>query len=585
MAKAEAKELVQALAFAHFGVYPANVKSHEQKFFDLFDPKVEISTSKITEYKSLLSDKFPFDAITRGTVGKTTYVKRPNPKIKDPTPKDDETVRKVYRVAETVYSRSQGNVLKKPWSDYVFLDQNDEFVIKIKDQVLAKVIDALGLNLKPDILSSADIFAVRKSKKDTIQQEIVDNHKNKDMILANMATGQNTVRTIINKYFNSRDLIPISLKLPNTVTGTVNVSIVGRTTGRYAEPPVNDDIIDPYTKFIALSGNKKNNLKELIDDLITINFSKFRISSSRLNWEFPITFNYDKVYGKSASGKENTNPISTMAYGFDLFAQGYGAGFNGQFTSGKTGAQWVGGAGIETFEQFFNQYTEYKKVIGEIADMRVDSFKYAITGNKNKSPDFSKFDSKTMLEKLYDEAKNQLSEDHVSYGDKRQNKVIKFFEFYDSVVGKSARQAEKTVKKVKVLYDVSYGYYRYMAHFVMSAKSSMKGVVDTVFRQFLVGATGKQISTSPQKIERLKAHYIHAQCSWFLLRGGSSLNLYLKKRLFLTIFGVITKKGYMIYDGDVNTKMKSALQKEFQDPTTGKKLLADFATIPHLYLS
>ena len=50
MAVAEAKELVQALAFAHFGVYKnLTLKTHEQKFLDLFDPEIEIPEEKKTE--------------------------------------------------------------------------------------------------------------------------------------------------------------------------------------------------------------------------------------------------------------------------------------------------------------------------------------------------------------------------------------------------------------------------------------------------------------------------------------------------------------------------------------------------------
>ena len=68
-----------------------------------------------------------------------------------------------------------------------------------------------------------------------------------------------------------------------------------------------------------------------------------------------------------------------------------------------------------------------------------------------------------------------------------------------------------------------------------------------------------------------------------VLRGGPTLNQYLKKRMFLTLFGVITKKGYLIFDGATDTKIRSAISKEFHD--NGKDLLAEFATIPHLYLS
>ena len=582
MAAAEAKELVQALAFAHFGVYKnITLKTHEQKFLDLFDPKVEIEQSKKTEYKSLLSDGFPFDDLTRNKVGKTTYVKKYEANTKgDLIGKDDDTVRIVYSVAKELYSK---NILKKPWSNYVFLDQNDSFVINIKDKVLDKIIDAFGLDIKPDILSSADIYAVNKTKKDLIEKEILDNHKNEDIILSNMASGNNTIRTISNKYFTSRELISISLKLPGSIAGDRYVSIVGRTTGRYAERSINDSIIDPYTKFITLLMNKKNNQKELIEDLITIHFDKFKLTGGRLNWEFPITFNYDEIYGKNTKGQINKNPISTVSYGFDLFAQGYGAGFNGQFTSGKTGRQWVGGAGIETIEQFFGQYSEYSKIISEVCNLREEAFNYSITGKASRGSN-QQFGGNQKLNLLYNKALGKIREKHILYG-QREKDVIAFFKEFDAGYNAPVK-SEKTIKKVKTLYDLPYSYLRYIAYFVKSSKSSMKNVTDagTVFGQFLSGKGKSALpATSPQKLERLKAHYVHGQCSWFIMRGGLSLHKYLKKRMFLTIFGVISKKGYKIFDGEVDTKMKSAVKKEWK--SNGKKLIAEYITIPHLYLS
>lgn len=569
MAKAEGKELIQALAFAHFAIYPNDkMQDHEKKFLDLFDPAINIPSSEKTKYKTHLSSGFDFDNLTR-----TTYIKGGK------KGENDKTAKIVYSVAKEVYCRGRGNVIRKPWSNYQFLDQNDDFVVQIKDNTLDKVIDALDLNIKADILSSADIFAVNITSKSTIRGEIVNNHQNKEMILANMASGNNTIRTITNKYFNTRELIPISLKLPSTVGGTRYVSIVGRATGRYAEPSINDDIIDPYTKFLALAMNKKNNVRELIDDLITIHFDKFRLTSNRLNWEFPVTFNYDQVYGRNYRNQVNTNPISDQSYGFDLFAQGYGAGFNGQFTSGKTGGQWVGGAGVETFEQFFNQYTMYSTIINEVSRIRLESFNYALTGSVNRTPNFG---NNQALKSLYSKALVEIRTKHILYGSKRQKELLKFFEAYDAVNNKLPKQSEKS--KGKLLYDLPYSYYRYIAHVVMSCKKSMRGVVDTVFHQFLVGK-GKDATaaTSAQKLERLKAHYVHAQCSWFLLRGGPSLNQFLKKRMFLTLFGVITKKGYFIFEGATDTKIKSAISKAFHE--NGQELIANFATIPHLYLS
>jgi hypothetical protein len=83
--------------------------------------------------------------------------------------------------------------------------------------------------------------------------------------------------------------------------------------------------------------------------------------------------------------------------------------------------------------------------------------------------------------------------------------------------------------------------------------------------------------------KRLNAHYIACQCAWFLFRGGPSMHKYLKQRMFLSLFGLITKSGYKIFQGNENTVMEDYLQKSFKK--NKKNFVAYFNAAPHIVLS
>ena len=81
--------------------------------------------------------------------------------------------------------------------------------------------------------------------------------------------------------------------------------------------------------------------------------------------------------------------------------------------------------------------------------------------------------------------------------------------------------------------------------------------------------------------ERIKAHYAHAQLAWFTFIGGKSYQTFLKQRMFLTIYGVISKKGYKIFDYNKNiTTVKSGITAAMKGMPK-----AAFDSAPHLLLS
>jgi hypothetical protein len=86
----------------------------------------------------------------------------------------------------------------------------------------------------------------------------------------------------------------------------------------------------------------------------------------------------------------------------------------------------------------------------------------------------------------------------------------------------------------------------------------------------------KENETPPSRkkiLDYIEAHYIGVQFSWFLLRGGRSAHLSLKKKLFLSVFGLITKSGYKAFE-------------TFQDAAPKqKRAYATFSNAPYVMFS
>ena len=94
---------------------------------------------------------------------------------------------------------------------------------------------------------------------------------------------------------------------------------------------------------------------------------------------------------------------------------------------------------------------------------------------------------------------------------------------------------------------------------------------------------GKQASVRIDKSDSmLNTFYEHSQLSYYMLRGGAE---YLKKKIFLTVFGVITKKGYnIVKESDLNSsKLVNAIRVNASKALV--KEIKSFDTVPHFYMS
>jgi hypothetical protein len=560
------KEYVQCLAFAYFAVhkYPTDKESQENhmtSFYNLFvtsfdRKKFNIQKLSLRLYEDHLGNKFPFIRTIRDYVTKVND----NGKYTAHT-----TVQIVYDVALELY---KSNVIGKNWKGYEFLDQTDTFTQKVKDESLNKIKNVLGITFKLDMLASFDMFIVNKQKKQQILNEIESHILKADdaTILKNYSLNQHTYRTILNRHFysssNMRALTAVSLKLPSSVSQKKFINIVGTENVKKEL----SDYIDPYTKFLTLAiSSKPNELKSLIENLIKIEYGQFRTESNVLTWELPVTFRYkdaaQKVFGR------DSEPLSDMNYKIMFLAQGYGAGWNGFVKVGKQGPPWTGGGAASTFEFFYEQYPEYSMVIQKLVQLRAKAFNFVLTGKENGKIDDSKFSNK--LKSSYRTSLNEITTRKILVNTigKKYDKIEEFFNLYDE---------ENGTKDSIIMYYVA------VINLVRrNIKSSIK-ITDTYasFNMF-VGQKKERKATSSETKERIKAHYAHAQLAWFTFIGGKKYQTYMKQRMFLTIYGVISKKGYKIFENRENiNKVKSAITASIKGMPK-----AAFDSAPHLLLS
>lgn len=528
MAVTNLKESLQCFAFAFFAKHKVIDSTHQQRWYDIFDPDDPKDPAQLRNvYGKYLS----------GTFGPNIFEqvldKYQSTKTKTDAISVDSAVKKVYLVVKKVVDT---NFFSQALSQYVFLDQLDPFTVLVKDDCLTRIARAFDMMGKADLLSPVDIFAVKKNKVGAIFRDFYTHilEAEDEQILSNMSwgtTGKNTYRTLSNKYFKTKELVGISLKLPETISGAGVMKIVGTTD---VDPHLLD-FIDPYTKLIAAMLAHPQQTKKLIQDVVEIEFDNFRITPSILSWEYPITFNYKNVLDPTTGAQLHKHNLR-----FKLFTWS-NAGFNAQWYKGQGApGNWTGGAGIESLGELFIKYREYPQILDELVENRREAFYYAIHGS-TKDP-LSSIPSK--LKPAYNKALDDVEKKSIITNDAKN--LISFLKTYSPSSNK---------------------YLVYQAQVVKNLTKQMRNASRTV--------------TSDPK--RLEAHYVASQCAWFLFRGGNNLHKYLKQRMFLSLFGLITKSGYKIFQGEEETVMENYIQQTFKK--NKKKVTAYFNAAPHLVLS
>jgi hypothetical protein len=577
------KELMQCLAFAHFAVHKysqQNADEHEQLFYDLFDLS---NSPDVKPYEKHLGMNFQFNRIFQNW--KTTVTAKSQEKSVH------IDVKIVYDVARNFY---QKNLISRNFHMYEFLDQSDPFMQVIKKQCLTKIIKATKLPFKEDILSSADVYIVRSSEKNRIQKDFEDEIlKKSDVYLINNFDKYNQ---ILEEYWEKHSLFGVSLKLPES-NGAKHIKVIGKPHNAVSKKML--DKVDPYSKFLAMLSDPQTDVNKLIEETVFIhkNMDVNRVAA----WKFPVTFRYRRLglYDKDVK-------FNLMAWPKAQDAGGGTAGFNGQFfnTPGYSN-QWVGGTGVRTLENFLFQYPEYSKINNELISIRRKALNYALTGSINKSPNLvQQIDTQITVKKPYGAGKEPVYKktgkfSRMGYLKGQQGKY-----YYGEKPGGQTKSYQMNIKNIQTLYerakrDISKpvfvvgserqeGLTKFIEEYqnIMGNQNVMNDYRTAVVNLILK----KPISTKTTETDSMiKTHYENAQISYFLTRGGPNLYRYLKQRIFLTIFGVITKKAYKVFmeknpTGILkSTQIIGAIKAQVIKGIV--KNIKEFDTVPHFYMS
>lgn len=448
----------------------------------------------------------------------------------------DGEIKSAFVTAEAMQKSSIVSNLSK----YKFYDQSTDFMKKVKDDALEKTVRALDLpkDVGSDILSSIDILMVKSGKEKTIlddfEKNIIGSQVSQMDILNNLAygnTGQNTFRTLTNKYFDSKDMVGISLKKasPNK---KADLKIIGTIFGARGL----EIYLDPYTEFLGKISQLKTKaeLYKLVNDLVEID----RITPTDGRTYFSV--NYKLNY-------KNVN-ISDKIVKIDL--QIGRSGFNAG-ESGKMG--FVGGASYVVTLPILKRYPKYNEMVREIISIREKAFHYAVDTKKLTSEIRSSYKSALNIVKM-----NEL----VLYS-ASDNEIIKTFcEKYD-VVTKNKKD--------------SYQQYRIAVSKLCKnrALTSSDGILSTLDKK------SNKVTGTPKTLQN---DYVHSQGLWMYTRKGEDLKNFFKQQITLTLYGLMSKKGSKIfYSKNQAMLTEDAFVKEFKSKNNQTKL-AKFVTAPYVMI-
>lgn len=422
-------------------------------------------------------------------------------------------------------------------SEYIFYDQSSDFMKDVKDKPLIKTREALKLpsSVGSDMLSSVDIIAVRKGKKNIIEKDFKDNITSKSCmdILNNLATGEtgtNTFRTLTNKYFLTKDMVGISLKkvLPNRKATMKIIGSVAASKGF-------DLHLDPYTQLMAKLSTLKNRteLFNLLDKLVEI--KKIQPTKPRAYFAVNYVLNYKDV----KIGDENIK--ITLQIGR--------SGFNAA-ESGKSG--FVGGLSYTVGLPILQKYPRYNQMVREIVDIRKRAFQFALDKPIPKDIQSKYNQSLAIVTKnelvLYSADDHKIIKDFCEEYDKATNNKKNSFQQYRVGVSKLCRNKRLTDPSGDLL--------------KLNIKNmSTLGVPKT-----------------------LQNDYVHSQGLWMYTRENEDLKKFFKKQITLTLYGLMSKKGGKVfYNKKKDFITEDAFVKEFKDNNNTQKL-AKFLIAPFIQI-
>lgn len=553
-AKANNKELLQCFVLAYIQKYPNATEEDFRSYFAGITLKKDLELFGKKYYKNEPVTQILLNEINRRN--SLEYKKKPKEReiweVKDITQRNGNfnPVKeftnelgtfplgkiKNYRPSLTVKSKNMvwslnhqistcfisgaafyDNVLSRQ-KTYAFLNQDDPFVLEVKDKPLKKIKSVMNFSGNVDLLSPVDFFAVEISQKSNIietMKSMITEAKDSD-ILDNMRheKGIHSYRGIMNEYFQDEVLVGISSKvlgksIPRTfkVVNTTHIkkqSILGT---------VLEEHMDIFTKLLRLIEENMGNMDYIIDR--AIQFKQVHVRPTMKFWSIDVKMDVSAV---SHSEKD----ISL----FQLEFLGDKAGYNGKFyktqeLAARTISPFVGGLSNKTelSRLFFQEYG--------YGFPKEDFFKRRIATATNK--EFVKFLEKPMIYTVSD-----------------------------------------VVNKMDAL--------------KFTPDQKREYMVDATIAMLGTNYNGDKASFVRASTEKIKDNWRNAELMYFLGIGDRHGEMILKKKIFLTIFGVITKTGYITFEPHVLRGFIREKLSKLTNSIPQQTVLAEFRSSPYVVL-
>lgn len=524
MAKTTAKENLTSFGFAYF-MESKPATTGNQAHFDEWSAIFE--DFKITDiknkYKSFLEYDFDYSGLKAGYAYKKSFKDITDPEELKKLRSTEQTKRNhiftVYYQLEKLYFSNYINSNKK----YKIYTQSSSFTQTIKNDCIKKLKDIFDLSGSSEILSPVDFFIVDYDKKTIIENEFKDNILNvrsSISILMNYEKNKDkTYEHMIAKYFKSKELIGISHKMPSGKSKNATLKISGNI-GKLGKYNLKD--VDPYSQMvIALQQKKPSEVEKMIDEVIDIQYNDWDMADHKdsSSWRLFFGFNFKKL-----------DPIFTNSkFGLEVLPSGGGGSYNGKFYIGSKATPWVAGMAPNTVEQFIKKYSQYDNIMKRLASKRLEAFTYVVS----KAKDDIKKTSKGKIAIDFLEQKKFLS-----FKDTKKN-VEPYFD---------------EIKRPNLFQEYQ------------------KKLIEMIKKE------GK-FDSSVNNLAKVSNHYISIQMAYFWIFGGRNFKQYLKKKIFFTIFGAITKRGFTTIN---NNKIIHIAEQKYDKKRENVKV--SLTSAPHIVL-
>jgi len=530
MAKTETKEYLACLAFAYF-IRNNNYKNnpqHKEEWINLFRDFRVGNIKK--EYGEYLEYNFDYSKLKAKY---NFYDGLGNPHLSA-----------VHNQMVSLFDSGFIDNSKQ----YKVYTQDSSFVQTVKDKCLERLhkifSESFSSKSKAKDLTPADFYIVDSSKINDIKKDFnqsIINPKNDTTILLNYKKDKTkTYEYMLLEYFKKKELIPVSHKMPEDRDPMTSAKIGGNI--RNIGKGIDKKNIDPYSQLVVLLGSKSpREVEKIIDGVIDIKYDKWDIreSNSSSTWKLIFDFNYKKIDPNFDDSRFSLEPLPSGGSG----------SFNGKFYIQKGGTKmtpWVAGMAPRSLEPFLKSYSGYNNIMMLLSKKRINVFNDII------------FNEILKQKRNRTEANKELTS-------------IKNLKEYQNCTRVLSDRKFHTFSELKSKMEPFFNEIEYPDGFEMFQKEMIRKIRTE---------GGFRTNVDSIKSERLSEHYISLQMSYFLFVGGQSFRQFLKKSIFFTIFGAITKRGINKISGG----MTNLITKKFSNKKMYKDVEVSLTSAPHIIL-